>query len=358
MNPRSIRKYQRIRKELQFGVLFLIGLNLIGTLWYTVIEGWKFHEAVYMTVITLATVGFQEVHPLGVRGRMFTISLIILGVIGLGYIINRFTDALIQGYFQDRFKYRQQIRLMRKISDHIILCGFGRTGGQIARELVEQNMPFIVVDAEAESIDIAQSMGYSVFQGDATLDDTLLDAGIERAACFIAALTSDADNLYAVLSAKTLNPNLRIIARASSEEAIQKLQRVGADVVVSPYITGGKRMAAAALRPQVMDFVDGMLSGASESVYIEELELHESDCPEVGKSLRESDLRSRTGAMVLAIRRLTGQLIAGPSPETQLEDCDTLICMGTAEQLRDLNQILSPLAPQEPRVPRSLRRSK
>ena len=356
MSQLPARKYKRIRTELQVGVIYLVGLNLLGTFWYTFVEGWKLHDAVYMTVITLATVGYQEVNPLGVRGRMFTITLIVLGVLGLGYLINRFTDALIQGYFQDRFQYRQQRRLMSRISDHIIVCGFGRTGRQIARELVEQNMPFIVVDQDPVSVEQARSFGYTVFQGNATLDETQLDVGIERAYCFISALKSDADNLYAVLSAKTLNANVRIIARASNEEAFTKLQRVGADIVVSPYITGAKRMAAAALRPQVLDFVDGILSGASESVYIEELQLHADDCPYIGCKLIDPDIRKRSGALVLAIKRASGKLIAGPSINLILEDGDTLMCMGTAEQLRDANQILSPLNPQGIRLPRSLRK--
>lgn len=355
LSQASERKYKRIRKELQFGVIYLVGLNVLGTLWYTYIEGWKLHDAVYMTVITLATVGYQEINPLGIRGRMFTITLIVLGVLGLGYLINRFTDALIQGYFQDRFQFRQQHILMSRISDHVIVCGFGLTGRQIVRELDEQNMPFVVVDQDPALVEMAQSMGYSVFQGNATLDETQLDVGIERAYCFISALKSDAENLYAVLSAKTLNPNVRIISRASNEEAFTKLQRVGADIVVSPYITGAKRMAAAALRPQVMDFVDGILSGASESVYIEELQLHADDCPFIGCTLIEPDLRKRSGALVLAVKRSSGKLIAGPSIELILEDGDTLMCMGTADQLSIANQILSPLNPQGIRRPRSRR---
>lgn len=198
-------------------------------------------------------------------------------------------------------------------------------------------------------------MGYLAIQGDATLDEYLLLAKIDTAACIVAALTSDADNLYTVISAKTLNPNIRAIARASTEEAVKKLQRAGADAVVSPYITGGKRLAAAALRPQVMDFVDGIISGTEKSFYLEEFRL-EDNCPFLGQSLMEAGLRAKTGALVVAIRRSNGILIAGPTGGTILEAGDTLICMGTAEQLRALNQILSTgvsiYTPAVPRIPK------
>jgi voltage-gated potassium channel len=347
------QKYQRIQKELMAGAIALGGVFLIGTLWYKFVEGWSWADAAYMTVITLATVGYGETNPLGSRGRLFTIALILLGVVNIGYIVNRFTEAVIQGYFQQGIRLRQQRRLMESLSKHYIICGFSRTGRQIAKEFRSESVPFVVIDSEQESIDRAQNEGHIAFQGDATLDDTLLKVGIERAICLVAALPSDAENLYTVLSAKTLNPGIRAIARASTEEALQKLQRGGADAVISPYITGGKRMAAAALRPQVLDFVDGILTGADRQLYMEEFLLDPAFCPFVGQSLQKAKLRSQTGALVLAIRRLDGNLIGGPTGDTILMSGDTLICMGTAEQLRDLNQILGPINSQNLRKPKS-----
>jgi voltage-gated potassium channel len=296
-----------------------------------------------MTVITLATVGYGETHPLGSRGRLFTIALILMGVVNLGYIVNRFTAAVIEGYFLEGIRLRQQRRLMESLSEHYIICGFSRTGRQIAKEFQAEAVSFVIIDSELESVQKAQEIGYIVFQGDATLDDTLLKVGVTKAICIVAALPSDAENLYTVLSAKTLNPDIRAIARASTEEAVQKLQRGGADAVISPYITGGKRMAAAALRPQILDFVDGMLSGTDRQLYMEEFLLDSDRCPFVGQSLQRAKLRSQSGALVLAIRRLDGKLIGGPTGDTVLMSGDTLICMGTAEQLRDLNQILGPI---------------
>ena len=337
------QKYQRIQKELMAGALALAGIFLIGTLWYSLVEGWKWEDAAYMTVITLATVGYGETHPLGSRGRLFTIVLILMGVVNLTYIVNRFTAAVIEGYFLEGIRLRQQRRLMESLSGHYIICGFSRTGRQIAKEFQAEAVSFVIIDSELESVQKAQEIGYIVFQGDATLDDTLLKVGITKAICIVAALPSDAENLYTVLSAKTLNPDIRAIARASTEEAVQKLQRGGADAVISPYITGGKRMAAAALRPQILDFVDGMLSGTDRQLYMEEFLLDSDRCPFVGQSLQRAKLRSQSGALVLAIRRLDGKLIGGPTGDTVLMSGDTLICMGTAEQLRDLNQILGPI---------------
>jgi voltage-gated potassium channel len=346
------QKYRRIQKELIAGAVALGCVFLTGTLWYRLIEGWSWEDAVYMTVITLATVGYGETNPLGSRGRLFTISLILMGVVSIGYIVNRFTEALIQGYFQEGIRLRQQRLLMESLSGHYIICGFGRTGRQIASEFQAEGVPFVAVDLETESIQAAQQLGYIAVQGDATLDETLLKVRIDRAVCLVAALASDAQNLYTLLSAKTLNPQIRAIARASTQEALQKLQRAGADAVISPYITGGKRMAAAALRPQVMDFVDGILTGADRELYMEEFRLDPDVCPCVGQTLREARLRSQTGALVLAIRRVDGTLIGGPTADTELMPGDLLICMGTAEQLRSLNQILSPIRSRIPRPPK------
>ncbi len=345
------QKYNRIQKELLAGSVALAGIFLTGTFWYRFVEDWRWVDAAYMTVITLATVGFGEIHPLGDRGRLFTMTLILLGVVNIGYIVNRFTEAVIQGYFQEGIRLRQQRILMQSLSGHYIICGFSRTGRQIALEFDAEDVPFVIVDSEIESVNTAQSQGYIAIHGDATLDETLFRVGIERALCIVSALPSDAENLYTVLSAKTLNPQIRAIARASTEEAVLKLQRGGADAVISPYITGGKRMAAAALRPQVMDFVDGILTGADRQLYMEEF-LLDSNCPCANKSLGQARLRAQSGALVLAIRRADGTLIGGPTADDVLLSGDLLIGMGTAEQLRSLNQILGPLGSKPLRQPK------
>ncbi|MEG4043589.1 potassium channel protein [Microcoleus sp. Pol17_C1] len=345
------QKYQRLQKDLRNGVISLGGIVCTGTLWYWQMEKWPLLDAAYMTVFTLATVGYGELHPLGQRGRMFTICLILMGVIVIGFIVNRFTEALIEGYFQEGARIRQQRRLVDSLIGHYILCGFGRTGRQIALEFQAEYISFVVIDSAVQSVEAALALGYTAVQGDATLDETLVNVGIDRAICIVAALPSDAENLYTVMSAKTLNPKVRAIARATTEEAVKKLQRGGADAVVSPYITGGKRMAAAALRPQVMDFLDGVLTGTDSSFYMEEFLVDPNSCVYVGQTLRNAKLRSQSGALVLAVRRAGGTLIVGPTGETAIEGGDMLICLGTAEQLRTLNQILSPLSFRLPRPP-------
>jgi voltage-gated potassium channel len=336
------QKYRRIRSDLQWGG-FALGLVFIaGTLWYSLVEQWHWLDAVYMTVITLTTVGYGETHPLGDRGHIFTIALIVAGVITIGYIVNRFTEALIEGYFVEGRRLRQQRRLVESLTEHFIICGFGRIGRQIAAEFAVEGTAFVIIDASSEQVKIAQAEGYNAIQADATLDETLIKMGVEKAACLVAALPSDAENLYIILSAKSLNPQIRAIARASNEEAVRKLQRAGAEKVISPYITGAKRMAAAALRPQVMDFMDGIMT-ADRSFYMEEFLIDAETCPVAGLSLREARLRSQSGALVLAVRRRDGTLIVGPTGETIILAQDMLICMGTADQLRVLNQILDPL---------------
>jgi len=325
------------------GVVALIGLFLIGTIWYHLVEKWTWLDAAYMTINILATVGNGEIHTLSQISRLFTLFLILFGVIAIGYIANRFTEALIQGYFQDGIRQRQESFLLQQLNQHYILCGFGRTGYQIALEFQAEGVPFVLIELDPIQIQLAKDIGCTTILGDATLDEILLKAKIHKAICIVSALASDSDNLYTVLSAKTLNSSIRAIARASTEEAVKKLSRAGADAVVSPYITGGRRLAAAALRPQVMDFVDGILSSGDNSVYMEEFGVDPFSCPCINKTLRETKLRSISGALIVAIRRKEGELIVSPKADTLLLPHDILISIGTAEQLRQLNQILAPI---------------
>ncbi|MBV5260303.1 potassium channel protein [Synechococcus moorigangaii CMS01] len=344
-------KYARLRGQLLLGILMLVALFLVGTEWFMVVEHWSWVDAAYMTMITLATVGFGEIHPLGDRSRIFTSILILLGLIAVGYIVNRFVEALASGYFQEIKKLKQYRQQLKSLHNHYIVCGLGRTGQQVAKEFLAENISFVVIDLNAEIIEAAQDQGYICIQGDATLDQYLQEAKIEQAICLVAALTSDAENLYTVLSAKTLNPKIRAIARASTEEAVEKLRRAGADAVVSPYITGGRRLAAAALRPQVMDFVDGILTGTERAYYLEEIRVDSNYSGYIGQSLSQARLRVKSGALVLAIRRQDGELIPGPTGDTLLLLGDVLICMGTAEQLRQLNSILLPVQTDGPLRP-------
>lgn len=345
-------RYQRLQSQLKAGLLMLIFLFFLGTNWYHWQEGWGWVDAAFMTIITLSTVGFGETHPLSLSSRLFTMGLIVTGLVIIGYIVNHFTEALIQGYFQEQLRLKRQIQVLEKLENHYILCGFGRMGRQIALEFAAEKLAFVVIDSDGDRIEQAAHLGYTYIQGDATLDEVLIQAKIESSICVVSALRSDAENLYTILSAKSLNPKIRAITRASTEEAVQKLQRAGADAVVSPYITGARRLAAAALRPQVMDFVDGILTGTDKSFFLEEFRIERGICPLIGQTLSEARLRLQSGALVLAVRRQDGALIPGPTGDTVICDGDQLICMGTAEQLRSLNQILAPMTPQGLRLPK------
>jgi len=344
------KNYRRLQRHLLGGGLALVAVFLVGTTWYRFVEQWSWLEAAYMTVITLSTVGFSETHPLPQRSQLFTIGLIVAGIITIGYIVNRFTEALIQGYFQRGIELRQRKRLIDQLTNHYLICGFGRMGEQICREFQSESIPFVVIDISPEQVETARNLDYIAIEGNATLDETLMAVKVQEAVCIVAALSSDAENLYTILSAKTLNSKIRAIARANTEEAVKKLQRAGADAVVSPHITGGKRLASAAIRPQVMDFLDGILTGTGGSFYIEEFLLDPSVCPYVGQTLSNARLRAQSGALVLAIRRADGTLIGGPNGDEILQAGDLLFCMGTADQLFQINRILDPR--QSPRPPK------
>ncbi len=347
------RNFRRLQRQLIAGAIALVGVFGLGTAWYRWVEGWTWIEAAYMTAITLSTVGFTEVRPLTPRAQLFAIALIVLGVLSIGYIVNRFTEALIQGYWQESIRLRQQRRLMESLNSHYIVCGYGRMGRSIALEFAAEGVPFVIVDLAPERVAAAEQEGFLTVIGDAARDETLQAAGIERAVCIVASLSSDAENLYTVLSARALNAKVRAIARASTEEAAQKLQRAGADAAISPYITGARRLAAAALRPQVMDFVDGMLTGTNRSLYIEEVQIEAGVCPLIGQTLAQAQLRARSGALILAIRRADGRLVGGPRSDELLLPGDLLFCMGTSEELRALNRLVAPTHPETPRLPKS-----
>jgi voltage-gated potassium channel len=229
-----LEHYEQLQKQLVGAILSLTAILLLGTIGYGMIEHWSLLDSAYMTVITLTTVGFSETHLLSPKGRLFTIFLIGIGVINIAFLLNRFTDAMIHGYFQTGIRLQRQQDLINRLSHHYIVCGFGHTGAQVALEFAAEKIPFVVIDRTQTVVNEAIRLGYLSLPGDATLDKILLAAGIERACCLVAALPSDAENLYILLSAKTLNPQIRTIARANSEEAIQKLQRAGADAVISP----------------------------------------------------------------------------------------------------------------------------
>ena len=309
-----------------------------GALGYRITEGWDWGDCLWMVLITISTIGYGEVEILSPQGRLVTVLIVIGGLVVVQLAIQRVLGLKDSGYFLRLREFRFH-RMLESLHDHVILCGYGRIGQEIAAQLQSDDVPLVVIETDPNRRVVAEAKGMRVLQADATLDETLLDAGLERCCSLVAALPSDASNLYVILSAKDLRPDCRLIARANSDEAASKLRLAGATVVVSPYVAGGRVMAASALRPLALNFMD-LLAGSDYE--IEEFQLSQNPLllKEIeGKSLSELELGRRSGAMVLAIRD-NGRLIANPGGATQMAAGQLLIVLGSKTQLTTFQRLL------------------
>jgi len=320
-------------KRLRQGLIILACIIAAGTIGYMHLEGWSFGDAIYMTLITISTVGYGEVHPLSAAGRIFTIALIAGGVSGVAFVLGAFIEYLIEGRFHTTLGRRQMKAKMTKLKDHFILCGYGRVGEDIARTFSDEGIPFIVVDSRPDIITKAEEAGYLYLLGDATSDRVLIEAGIERAKGLVAAVDSDVDNTYITLSARGMHPDLFIEARASNEAAEIKLKRAGANRAVSPNKIGARRMAMLAVRPGVVDFIDTVTYGHGREMDMENIVVGDSS-PLVGQTVEA--IRRQSKAVILAINKEKGQLLANPPGEVAIEKEDRLIAIGTRKQLAAL----------------------
>ena len=305
-----------------------------GTAGYIVIEGFTPFEALYMTVTTVSTVGFGEVRPLSIPGRVFTILLIILGVGTLFYVLGSAAAFILEGRFAAILGSRRMRARIDRLTQHFILCGFGRVGQEIGREFTERRVPFVVLDHNPEALATATAAGHLVLEGDATRDDNLRAAGIARARGLIAAGDSDATNTYITLSAKSLNPAVFIIARASTAEIEARLRRAGADRVISPYTLAGRRIALAATQPFLVDFVEALPHGR-HGVIVAELEVKQ-DGPLAGRSL--SQACRAPSLRVLAVQHADGSVAVAPSMETRLDVGDQVVVLGDEEDVEALGR--------------------
>ena len=307
-----------------------------GTGGYMAIEGWSFLDALYMTVITITTVGYAEVHLLSTAGRIFTMFLVIGGVGGALYALTAIIQYIVEGNIRMTWGRRRMEAKIEKLKGHFILCGYGRVGQRIARTFKEEGAPFVVIDSNPETIAQAEQAGYLHVLGDATSDEVLRKAGIGHARGLVAAIGSDVDNTYIALSARQLRPDLFIEARTSSEEAEKKLKKAGADRIISPYSIGARRMAMLALRPAVVDFIDTVTYRRGRELQMENIAVADTSLL-VGITVKET--RQRTKAAILAISKKGGKLIANPPEEETIEAGDALITIGTKEQLAALENI-------------------
>lgn len=307
----------------------------VGTAGFIVIEAYPPADAVYMAVMTMTTVGYMELHPLSPAGRAFNIFYILASVSLLLISVGVMTQAAIESQFGNLIGRRRAKKMIEKAANHYIVCGFGRVGRGAAAELKSGGNEIVVIDRREDRVEWALKSGHLALLGDSTRDETLREAGVERAKGMVTALATDAENLFAVISAKALNPRLRVAARAAEDDAERKMRQVGADEVLAPYRMTGVRLAQALLKPHVFQFLDFATSSLGMEVYMEQLSVSEkSDL--AGKTLAEVNVRRELKVIVLAIRRAGGQMVFNPGADARIEPDDSLIVMGEQEPLRRL----------------------
>ena len=316
----------------------IVATLTIGTLGFTFIAGYPPFDAFYMTLTTMTTVGYMEIHPLNEAGRIFNSFLIVFGVTTMFIAIGAMTQTIIELQFGDAIGRRRNRRMIDKLKDHYIVCGFGRVGRGAAAELQHADAPFVVVDVNPERVEHAIAAGMLAVAADSTRDETLRQVGIERARGLVAALSSDADNLFVLLSAKGLNPRIFAAARAAEESAEEIMRRAGADAVFAPYSITGHRLAQSMLRPHVLQFLDFTTKDIAMDVSIEQVRVSEKS-EVVAKTLKDMQLSRELGVIVMAIRKNDGRMLFNPAADTAVQGGDYLIVMGQMQNLRALENL-------------------
>jgi voltage-gated potassium channel len=315
-------------------------LVLVGTAGYSVIEGWHWFDALYMTVITLTTVGYGEVFPLSTAGRTFTMLLLLGGVFTLFYAATELVSAIVSGEILSALGRRRMAWSLANMRDHHIICGLGRMGRLVCKEFAARGLPFVVIERDPQRLESFAIPHGVPMHGDSTSDEILKTAGVERARSLIAVVASDADNLYITMSARLLNDRLFIVARAEDERSEQKLLRAGANRVVAPYLLGGSVVAQAVLKPNVVDFLELATRTEHLELQIEEVRIAAgSDLRDT--TLEKSRLRPDLGVIIVAIKKTNGRMIFNPPPTTVLEVGDTLIVLGDRQHLDELDKLAS-----------------
>jgi voltage-gated potassium channel len=328
-------------RQLQLSLFLIATLVAVGTAGYMILEGMTFVEALYMTVITLATVGFKEVVDLDTAGMLFTTFLIIVGVGTAAWAISNAAEVMLGQTFWKSVQRRRNRDMLEEMRDHYIICGYGRLGRQILRDLLARGEPFVVVDWNQDLEEELLGSEFAHITDDATSEETLRQAGIERARGMVAALDDDAQNVLTVLTARELNPDLLIIARAGTESLESKMLRAGADRVVTPSSIGGHRLALALLRPAVHDFFGRIFTlGAEPDVDVGQITVPD-DSPFAGQTIEGCDLRRIRNISILSIRRNDGSFDLNPGAQRTIQSGETLIFIGPAEAVYDLEALYS-----------------
>ena len=326
----------RLLRALVLSVFVVVG----GTIGYMVLEGWNASDSFFMTIISITTVGYGEVRPLDTSGRILTALLIVGGIAIFGYTVTGLATTLVENEITGRARERRMRAVIEALSGHVILCGFGRVGMSVARELYAADVPFVLIDNDPDQVTESAALGYLALAGDATDDFVLSSAGIDRAKSLISALDDDAQNVFITLSARVLNPDITIASRASAPDSERKLQLAGAQHVVSPYNIAGHRLAGVVTRPRVIEFLDTVIYSAGLEFWLEEIVVSRRSRI-AGQTVVESNIGNDTGTLLLTIVREDGTRIANPRADTVITGGDTLLAIGTREQLRNLGDIAS-----------------
>ena len=314
----------------------------IGIVGFIIIENYKFLDAFYMTIITVATVGFQEVHPLTEAGRVFTAFLIITSFGTFAYAVTSISQYVIDGEFNQYFKNYKVNAAIEKLENHVIICGFGRNGKQAAHVLKKHNTRFVVIEQKKDIVGaINHQYADLVMEGDATLDEVLLKAGILKAKALITTLPIDADNLFIVLSAKTLNSKLTIISRASEDNTDKKLKIAGANNVIMPDKLGGAHMASLVMKPDVMEFVDYITGQGGDNIRLEEITFDNLPQAYQNKTIRDLEIRNKSGANIIGFKTAAGDYVINPSADTKIIPDAKLFVLGTNEQIGKLKELFA-----------------
>lgn len=323
--------------RLFYPVVIIVIAVSFGTSGYRLLEGWSLTDALYMTIITMTTVGYGEVQPLSEYGRMFTVGLIITSIGIAGYVVSKLTAFVVEGEVKRIIQGRRMDQQIAKLTNHVILCGAGRTGLHIAEEFYRTRTPFVVIEQDQEALeDLLRFEGLLYLKEDATQDETLMMAGIKKAQGLVTTLSEDKDNIFVTLCARSLNPHLQIIARLVEDKNAELLRKAGADEIVSPNAIGGLRMASIMLRPAVVSFLDEMLRVTGQALRMEEMHVDETPWL-IDRSLSEANIRRRTGLLVVAIKSHEHGYQFNPGANTVLKSGDVLIVIGTEDQLSGLH---------------------
>lgn len=325
-----------LRNKLLFSIFLIVMVITAGTVGYVILEGWGLFDALYMTVITITTIGYEEVHELSEAGRVFTVVLILISVGAVFYALNYAARAIIEGEIKNIFGRRKLQKTIDRLSGHFIICGYGRMGRIICDELKRSGKSFIVIEKEPET-DPVKAPDALILKGDATNDEVLISAGIERASGLISVLPTDAENLYVVLSARVIAPKLSIVARAVTEGSEKKLMRAGANRVVSPYHIGALRIARMLLKPTVADFIELTTQRGNIDLWMDEIVVNEGSAL-AGSTLDQCTIGRELGALIVAVKGLDGKIEVNPKLSYTLSAGDTLVAIGETSKLKALEE--------------------